>query len=444
MRQQRMKSKKSITIFSFIAAILLVSGLSGQALAGSQDKVLVYIKTDSQEKTKRILTHLGIEKRFDLLDGWVSAEIPAIVKDKLANTRGIIIEDVSTFEIVKPPWCNDSSTHPACKDDDSGGGSSTRITPSDQTPWGIETIYGDSTIASTSGGAGIKVAVVDTGITTHPDFANKDVNGDGTADTKIAQCLDYTGKNVKNSCKDGNGHGTHVAGTIAANAGTDNLGIYGVAPQATLLIYKVCNNGGTCSGDAIASAIIKATDDGANIISISLGGSSLSTAEKNAIDYAVSNGVLVVAAAGNSGPSIDSINYPAAYHKVVAVAALQQNGNELKVPDFSSRGLDVLSFDESTDRLVEVAAPGVSIESTWKDGGYKTISGTSMATPHISGLAAKIWSQGQADVNGDGVTTSQELRDWLHNSAANFDITLGQHARVGYDPAAGIGLPQIP
>ena len=417
---------KNASLFVAIAGILLISSFAGQSISAQPEKVLVYIKTDSTEKTSKLLAKP---------DGWVSAEVPSKVRDILANTNDVTIENVNQFEIVAPPWCDDSSTHPACKDDGGGDDSdSTRPTPNDQTPWGIETIYANGTITETTGGSGIRVAVIDTGIADHLDFA--DENGE-----KIKQCLDYTGGKVKSSCKDGNGHGTHVSGTIAANAGKDDKGIYGVASEATLLVYKVCNNGGMCSGDAISAAIEQAADDEAHIISMSLGGSSLSTSEKNAIDHATDNGVLVIAAAGNSGPDLNTIKYPAGYHKVVSVAALEDK-SPLRVADFSSRGLDATSFDETTDRLLEVSAPGRYIESTWKDGEYNTISGTSMATPHISGLSAKVWSS-ITDSNGDGFL-NDDVRHWLQNRADDYDITSGTHAGTGYDPAAGLGLPQVP
>jgi subtilisin len=432
-------NQKNIGVVFALASLLVISVFASQSALAQPDKVLIYIKTDSKAKTNHILSQSDVVKRFDLLDGWISIEVPTKVKDRFANTKGVLIEDVNQFEIVAPKWCTPDSTHPACQDD--GSSTSSRVVfPSDQTPWGIETIYGDSGITTTSGGAGVRVAVIDTGISSHLDFADKDVTGDGIADKKIAQCLDYTGGKIKNSCSDGNGHGTHVAGTIAANGGVDNKGIYGVSPDATLLVYKVCTNGGMCSGDAIAAAIKRAADDGANIISISLGGSSLSTSEKNAIDYAVSNGVLVIAAAGNSGPNLNTISYPAAYNKVVSVAALEQ-GTTLRVADFSSRGQDI-PFNAESDRLVEVSAPGRSIESTWKDGGYNTISGTSMATPHISGLAAKIWFT-ILDGNNDG-KINDDVRVQMQNSASANDIISGIHARAGYDPAAGLGLARLP
>jgi len=197
-----------------------------------------------------------------------------------------------------------------------------------------------------------------------------------------------SGKRPKNTCVDGHGHGTHVSGSILANGGSDKLGILGVAPGANLFAFKVCTDYGACFGDSIAAAIKEAERSGANIISMSFSGSTLKTVEKNAIDSALTkrNDLLFIAAAGNSGPSSNTIKYPAGYHKVVAVAAVDSS---LNVASFSSRGIDDI-WQSGKDRLVEVSGPGVAVESTMNDGGYATWSGTSMATPHISGLAANV------------------------------------------------------
>ncbi len=285
--------------------------------------------------------------------------------------------------------------------------------PTTQTPWGINKVNGGS------GGNGIKVAVLDTGVMQeHLDLKNRIV----ACETKVTRF-----NPDRKDCEDGHGHGTHVAGTVLADAGSDGWGIYGVAPEAQLIAVKVCDRRGSCYGDDIAAGINYAVTAGANIISMSLGGSSLSSLEKNAIDNAVSQGVLVVAAAGNSGPNLNTINYPAAYHKVVSVAAIDVND---RVPDFSSRGINADEFVAGQDRYMELAAPGVSVYSTLNNGCYGTASGTSMAAPHVSGLAAKLWQQ-------DAVTT----RNYLQNLAQGHDITQGHHASEGYDPASGFGLP---
>jgi len=306
-----------------------------------------------------------------------------------------------------------------CEPIDNGGDSdpepSRKCYPSTQTPWGINRVNGGS------GGEGIKVAVLDTGVMQeHLDLKGRIVACESTV-TRFPP--------DRNSCEDGHGHGTHVAGTVLADGGADSKGIYGVAPQAELIAIKVCDRQGRCYGDDIAKGIDLAVTKGANIISMSLGGSSLSTQERNAIDAAVKEGVLVIAAAGNSGPNLNTINYPAAYYKVVAVAATDSSDT---VAEFSSRGQDrSWSVDlNKNERLMELAAPGVSVESAYIDGCYRTWKGTSMATPHVSGLAAKLWQENA----GATRTYLQEI---------TYDITKGDYAWGGYDPASGFGLPVV-
>ncbi len=139
-----------------------------------------------------------------------SAKLTSEQAVRLKNA-GIHIEPVSVFEIVKPSAGRKPSP-------------TTRYLPTDQTPWGIEKVYNNPSITSTSGGTGVDVAVLDTGVfKDHLDLKQR-----------VAQCKDFTGGTAKDSCNDGNGHGTHVAGTILADAGFDKKGIYGVAPGARL------------------------------------------------------------------------------------------------------------------------------------------------------------------------------------------------------------------
>ncbi|UAC49910.1 S8 family serine peptidase [Bacillus aquiflavi] len=306
--------------------------------------------------------------------------------------------------------------------------------PSDQTPWGIEAIYNDPYIRSTSGGSGIRVAVLDTGVNiNHSDLS-----------ANAEQCKDFTYNTIRSSCADRNGHGTHVAGTVLANGGWTGTGIYGVAPQSKLWAYKVLSDSGSGYLDDIAAAIRHAADEGVRtntkvIISMSLGSSSDSTLIRNAVDYAYNKGALVVAAAGNSGPGNNTIDYPGAYSKAIAVAALenrQENGT-YRVANFSSRGNQATAGDYIIqDRDVEVSAPGAAIESTWSNGGYNTISGTSMATPHVSGLAAKIWAS-------NPTWSNTRLRTELQNKAKQYDIKGGYGATTGDDHASGFGFPRV-
>lgn len=298
---------------------------------------------------------------------------------------------------------------------------SLRPVPSAQLPWGIKALYNnDPFLVSTSGGAGVSVAVLDTGIfLNHLDLKNR-----------VIQCKDFTGLKqpiVDGKCEDKNGHGTHVAGIIAADGGSDKKGIYGIAPAAGLYAYKVCGNNGSCWSDDVAVAIRTAADQGANVINMSLGGDSESSLIKNAVSYAVSKNVLVVAAAGNDGPDIGSIDYPGANLDVMAVGAF---GVNLDIPDWSSRGVNSTTTPYVVEEKdIEFSAPGVIIESTWKDGGYVILSGTSMATPHISGFAAKLWQK-------DALDPDSATRDLLHTFSQDLLPT-------GDDDTSGFGFPHL-
>ncbi len=297
-----------------------------------------------------------------------------------------------------------------------------RYVPSDQTPWGIETIYDNPEIASASGGSGVNVAVLDTGVNVnHPDLKRR-----------IGQCKDFTNLRfpvVDNKCEDKNGHGTHVTGIIAADAGADRLGIYGVAPSAKILAYKVCGANGSCYADDIAVGLKTAIEQGANVINMSFGTDRDIPFIRNAVNDAWSKGVLLIAAAGNDGPFPDSIDYPAAYASVVAVGAINKS---LKVTDWSSRGINLSTDpDVINDRDIEFAAPGDSIESTWNNGGYVILSGTSMASPFVAGLAAKYWQSG-----AENKPPAQATRDFLRSLAVDILPVVGQ------DNNSGFGLPQ--
>jgi PKD repeat protein len=195
----------------------------------------------------------------------------------------------------------------------------------------------------------------------------------------------------------------------------------------------------------VRAGIRDAVDAGAEIVVLSLGGRRTEHVQ-SAVEYAHEEGVLVLASAGNRGPDVGTMNYPAADALVVAVGAVGERRSgerivpaDFRVPDFSSRGRDGRSF-ERADGYLEFAAPGVGVQSTWP-GGYATRSGTSLAVPHVAGLAAKLW-QGTTDRDGDG-HRHEDVRRALQRRAPEFDVTEGEHAREGYDPAAGLGLPQL-
>ncbi|ASV66545.1 S8 family serine peptidase [Cytobacillus sp. FSL W7-1323] len=362
------------------------------------------------------------EKRWDFGKEGFTADVSAKELQTLQATKNVEVQKVNEMSIATV----------------TGEVSKAEVTavPSSQTPWGIKSIYNNQSLTATSGGNGIKVAVLDTGVyTNHIDLA-------GSAE----QCKDFTQSSplVNGSCTDRQGHGTHVAGTVLAHGGSDGQGVYGVAPDAKLWAYKVLGDNGSGYSDDIAAAIRHVADQATStgskvVINMSLGSSGKDSLISSAVDYAYNKGVLVVAAAGNSGSGSNTIGYPGALVNAVAVAALenvQQNGT-YRVANFSSRGNPSTDGDYVIqERDIEVSAPGAAVESTWYNGGYNTISGTSMATPHVAGLAAKIWAANPS-------WSKSTLRTELQNRAKVYDIKGGVGATTGDDYASGFGYPRV-
>ena len=275
--------------------------------------------------------------------------------------------------LKKPPWAGGPS-----KD----GGSDT---PPQELPWGVERIGADPTSNrdGESTGGGINVAVLDTGIDLdHPDLM-ANVEGEYMALAEVGRYRKHRAPD------DDNGHGTHVAGIIAAEDNTQ--GVVGVAPDANLYAVKVLDQNGSGYFSDVIDGIYWAIDthdptvspsgnDDIHIINMSLGADEGSVDLSVAVSAAEDAGILIVAAAGNDGKAVD---YPAAYPGVIAVAATNDQDT---APSWSSRG------DGKGDDEVELAAPGVAVYSTYKDGSYETLSGTSMASPHVAGSAALVWA----------------------------------------------------
>lgn len=277
-----------------------------------------------------------------------------------------------------------ASDRPQDAKNNSGGGTTQ---PVQITPKGISRI-GATSLPNT--GAGVGVAVIDTGINlTHPDL----VANIGSASKT---CVSST-----RNANDDNGHGTHVAGTIAA--ANNAIGAVGVAPSAKLYAVKVLNKSGSGSWSSIICGIDWVTANAATynikVANMSLGGSGKSDnncgntnndALHKAICRSIAKGVTYVVAAGNeSGDTANAV--PAAYDDaVITVSALaDSDGVAGGLGSATSYGPDdTFATFSNFGTAVDIAAPGVSIFSTWKGGGYNTISGTSMATPHVSGAAA--------------------------------------------------------
>jgi len=288
----------------------------------------------------------ALDKTTDLL---VTARLIDLATSPRLVTDVTKIRDAATGKLVSGP---------------SGG---QRFIPSGIWATGAPTLWTQDITGKTC-----LVGVIDSGIDKdHPDLKDKVVIQRNYADNTTPDKW--------------NPHGTHVAGTIAANGK-----IVGLAPHAKLADYRVLNGEGSGSFRAITKAIYQATLDGCNIINLSLGGPADYSPMHAAIQNAVANGVLVVAAVGNEGdgnPATTEISYPGYYHEVCGAGAVQ----------FSTSGDDpntiVDAYFTNTNKEVDVAAPGWKVLSTVPGGQYAEMSGTSMASPHVSGFAALLYDK---------------------------------------------------
>ncbi|HBF36374.1 MAG TPA: peptidase S8 [Firmicutes bacterium] len=282
--------------------------------------------------------------------------------------------------------------------------------------WGEQMIGVDSAWdkANLVKNATVIVAVLDTGVNDkHPDLKNVTIPGMDFADDK-------------NSTDDRVGHGTHVAGIIAGRT-NNGTGISGIANNCLIMPVKVLDDDGNGDDANIVKGIQYATDHGAQVINMSLGGPGASDALQDAINYAINHGVTVVVAAGNEDGAIDT---PGNCQGVITVGAIDRNQQRASYSNFGTK--------------LDVVAPGSDILSTYIDGkgpsGYTYFSGTSMATPFVSGVAAVIKS-----VNPK--LSPAEVTDIIHRSATDlgapgFDKYYG-YGLINADKAVTLALSEI-
>ncbi len=265
-------------------------------------------------------------------------------------------------------------------------------------PWGVDRIDADLAWPAGNTGQGVKVAILDGGIdATHPDLVLAGgVNYAGRAKDGSTDPADWTDKH---------GHGTHVAGIVAAR--NNDIGVVGVAPEVSLWAVKVLGDDGTGYTSDIIQGLDWCAASGIHVASMSFGGEGTISLQA-ACDRAYAKGVVLVAAAGNEA---GAVTYPAAYPSVIAVAAVDARNVRA-------------SFSNSGPQIA-LAAPGVDIYSTYKNGSYATMSGTSMACPHVAGAAALAWAS--------GLTSATAVRERLVSTAEDLGI-------VGFDTGYGYGL----
>jgi serine protease len=274
-----------------------------------------------------------------------------------------------------------------------------------------------------STGSGAVVAIVDTGVA-YENFGGYALAPD-LANTAFVAGYDFV--NGDTHANDDQGHGTHVAGTIAQS--TDNgLGVAGVAHDATIMPIKVLDSSGSGSTTWVANGIRYAADHGAHVINLSLGSSLGSAALQDAVDYAWSRGVVICAATGNSGTN--TISYPAAYANCIAVGATRFDGARA---GYSQRGtgIDVSApgGDTNVDQNGDGFGDGV-LQQTFSGSptsfSYYFFQGTSMATPHVAGIAALVRA-------AKPTATNSEIRAAIESTC----VDLGT---AGYDTTYGHGL----
>ncbi len=343
-----------LAVMSALAIFVLVGVVTTPAEAADRDRSTILVKFSIPSQITGILNAFGDRQSAQLSDGVVLVGLsggtsPAAAVALYSRLFGV--------EYAEPNYIATTAALATPND------------PSYASQWGlgkISAVSGWSRLFSSypASTTGATIAIIDTGVQAdHPDLSGRVLAG--------ANCLSGTCSNGNSA--DDNRHGTHVAGIAAART-NNGVGVAGVALTSPILPVKVLNSSGSGSYAAIAAGINWAVSHGAQVINMSLSGTSSSTTLCTAVSNAVSSGVIVVAAAGNNSSS--SPVYPAACNGSIGVAAT--TSSDTAASSFSNFGYP----------NVFVSAPGDSIYSTFNGSSYGTLSGTSMAAPHVAGLAA--------------------------------------------------------
>ena len=332
-----------------------------------------------QQKTQEVFKSRNIQQAeiLQVYSSAISGVAVKMSKDdalKLGESNDVAYVEQDRIVALAPP-CGTPNGGPCDDPGDGDGGGDSGGSSSQQTPYGIVRVNG--------GVASNGVAwVIDTGI----DLDHEDLNVNASRGFNAFT----SGKDGK-SLDDGNGHGTHVAGTIAAK--DNNVGVIGVAAGATVIPVKVLDSRGSGSYSGVIAGVnhVAANGRSGEVANMSLGGPT-SQALDDAVKAAAAKGIKFALAAGNESTNANNSS-PARVNgsNIYTVSAVDSNDR-------------FASFSNYGNPPVDYAAPGVSIRSTWKNGGYNTISGTSMASPHVAGilLLGNISSQGTASGDPDG------------------------------------------
>ncbi|MBU2575912.1 S8 family peptidase [Patescibacteria group bacterium] len=388
----------TITLTAIFGLALFVVQAVAQVNDGSGRKIVVFSGALNEAAKDELIARAGGVKLKNLdLIGAKAVWLPdRSAATKLAVSAGVvrIDDDVAVEALMR----GRISAKPA------KSGKPVPPQPAEVLPWGVDRIDAELVWPSGNTADPIKVGIIDTGISNkHPDLLANVQGGINTI-------------NPRKSWNDDNGHGSHVAGIVA---GLDNdIGIIGVGPAIDLYAIKVLDKNGSGFLSDVIEGIQWAVANNIQVINMSLGTASDVESFHDAVIAAKNAGVVTVAAAGNSG---GSVIFPAAYPEAIAVSATDQNN---VIASWSSRGPEV-----------DLAAPGVSIYSTYKGTGYTTLSGTSMAAPHVAGSAALVLNiaVGAYDVDADGKWDPDEVQQKLQDRAVDLGV-------AGFDIFYGWGL----
>lgn len=341
--------KLSLLILAFSFVVSMSFSLNAQGPQDLPRRIVVFQQNFINEAAQiALLRNYGaaIIKPLRLINGMAVYLPPQAERALLGRPEILRIDDDLTIEAIAKP----SKPPPPPQ-------------PAEELPWGIDRIEAD-VAQNTTKGLTIKVAILDTGIDL--DHLDLQDNIKGNVNTI----------NPRKSGNDDNGHGTHVAGSVAA---IDNeIGVIGTGPQIYLYAVKVLDRNGIGWLSDLIEGLQWCINNQMQVINMSLGSSSDNQSFHDAIIKTYQAGITQVAAAGNNGETTGAITYPAKYLETIAVSAIDKNN---QFASFSSYGPEI-----------DLTAPGVEVKSTYNNGYYKVLSGTSMSAPHVSGTVALVIS----------------------------------------------------
>ncbi len=380
---------------------LLITFPAFAAPARTLDVIIGFRDTLTASQRELVVTHGGEIRREYRLIPALAARIPeaALVELRAHPLVAYVEEDTTVTRI--------EDEHPSKRKTPTAAFLRAASTDEEyENAWGVRHMGAEFAHIQGITGQGIKIAVIDSGL----DYNHEELDGN------YAGGYDFVHDDPDPMDDTYNSHGTNVAGIIAAEK--NGIGVVGVAPEASLYALKVLTSIGTGLTSSTVAAIEWAVDNDMDIINISIQGEHRESLQQ-ACDAAYDAGLLIVAAAGNTNG--DPVSYPAAYDSVVAVTSTDENDT---LPDFVPQGPEV-----------ELAAPGNKIYSTARVfRGYTTLSGTSQAAPHVTGLAALLLSSGRlTDLDDDGLVDNRDLRIALQQATED----LGD---AGRDELFGFGL----